>query len=311
MRCGHRSCAAAPREERLLKLGNEAIDEENFDLARDYQRQLQERGFIGSWELKARLHTAEGEHEEALATVEEALKLIEDDFVLWTQKGNILSDLGRYPLSEKAYARARQCPNAYLPDVDLNEALMSLRRERPETALSLAENVLSEEEAEARHPRARELKVSALVGLGRGDELESFLNTFEEEERSRLWTVASARFDDLGRSDEALNCALKAARLDRKNGDALYHVRESRRAESPSSKAWKLVVLCRSAGMSGYTSYSVVAASPEEGLKLCREVEPDSLELLELESSEVVEAESGLLEGVYNRTGILFFDEEE
>ena len=54
-----------------------------------------------------------------------------------------------------------------------------------------------------------------------------------------------------------------------------------------------------------------VAASPEEGLKLCREVEPDSLELLELESSEVVEAESGLLDGVYNRTGISFFNDEE
>ena len=104
---------------------------------------------------------------------------------------------------------------------------------------------------------------------------------------------------------------MKAARLDRTNGEALYQVRESRGLESPSSKAWALVVLCRSAGKSGYISYSVVAAGPGEGLKLCREVEPDAVELLELESSAIVEAESGLLDGVYARSGIAFFEEEK
>jgi len=107
-------CSPAPKQvsdeyaresERLLSLGNEAVDSGEYEKAAEFQKQLQQRGYIGSWELKARLHTADGEHEQALSTVNKALEMVDSDFILWTQKANILSDLGRYDQSEEAYSK--------------------------------------------------------------------------------------------------------------------------------------------------------------------------------------------------------------
>lgn len=300
----------ARESERLLSLGNEAVNSGEYERAAELQEQLQQRGYIGSWELKARLHTAEGEHEKALSTVNEALEMVDSDFILWTQKANILSDLGRYDQSEAAYSKARRCPNVSIGDVDFNEALMSLRRDDPERALELLESVLNNKEANIHHDRAMGMKVRALVLLQRDEDLKKFIEASPEEERSRLWTEAASEFYAQKNADSALSLALKAARMDRTNESALYYIREIRNRVTPSSKGWKLVVRCRRGEMEAMCSFIVVATDPDEGLKFCRELESPGVELLSIESAEQIDLEAPSPEGVYKRSGLAFFHGE-
>jgi len=194
--------------------------------------------------------------------------------------------------------------------VDLNEALMSLRRDDPERALELLESVLNNKEAGTHHDRALGMKVRALVLLQRDEDLKRFIEASPERERSRLWTEAASEFYAQKNADSASPLALKAARMDRTNETALWYIREIRGQGTLSSKGWKLVLRCRRGEMEAMGSFIVVATDPDEGLHFCREVESPDVELLSIESAEQIDLEAPSPEGVYKRSGLAFFDGE-
>lgn len=78
----------AQESQRITQLANQAVDAGKLGDAETHAEQLSDRGYIGAWEIRARIHTAREEHEQALRVIDEGLGLVPEYDVMWAQRGS-------------------------------------------------------------------------------------------------------------------------------------------------------------------------------------------------------------------------------
>ena len=297
----------AEESARLTREGNEAIDDGDLETAEKRAAQLKDRGYIGAWELRARLHTAHEEHEQALKVLDEGLALVDDHWVLWVQRGNTLSDLKRWEESAESYSKGRVL-GGNKADIDFNEGLMRLRQGAHAKALPLFKGALASEESALRDRAAQDAAV-CLAALKRVSEIATWLKPFEPEVQSQAWIEVADYYLEVKDKPKALEAALTAARLHRKNEDALWYVREADLRYSKKAHHWQLVVSGSRDGTPFTTGYRVLAESPEQGLELARRLETSGTKIQVIDEKTRGERDSKNPLGVYKRFGFAFYDD--
>ena len=298
----------ALESQRITRVANQAVDAGKLGDAETHADQLAERGYIGAWEIRARIHTAREEHEQALKVIDEGLKLVPDYDVMWTQRGNTLSDLERWDESSESYGKARSVGGEN-PDVDFNEALMNLRRDRYDVALRLVQRVLKSPAPGGYTDRVRAMEAYCLAALSKTSELESLVASRPIQEQAGLWLEASSAYLELGRKELALDAAICVAKLGRESDEeALWYVREAENRRSKSASLWTLIVEGREENLPFITSYHVVAETKEQALDFVRRLEPSRVELMKLDDATKREPAQDVPLGVYQRLGRAFYD---
>jgi hypothetical protein len=141
-----------------------------------------------------------------------------------------------------------------------------------------------------------------------------------DEQLSEIYNWAAYALWELEKNEgEAFVLAKKAFHFNRANEKALKLLREIKNIYSEKTRTYKLLTVGHyprtfigdSTLLSFYTSYIVVADSPEEGLKLIKDIEANEIgEELKIDESEVLEHRPDLPKGVYKTLGLIFYDRE-
>ena len=249
---------------------------------------LEELRFSGAFELAALAHLQRGETAEAAAVLERGVGLAPDVWLNWQLLGNARSDLGRFDEAAAAYDRAADCSEAYVPSIDLNRAVLALRRG-------------DDEEARDRSGALLEVDDEALAASAHA-----------------TWIGARAR---LGEDAAALAGELteKIQESDSASSQQLWQLRELVGRSSPNARAWRLVLhaqpglmLVAEDVLGAYTCVDVVADTPEEGAALVRPLVAEEL-VAKFEVDEVEDlgprAEDPC--GVYALRGFTFYSSND
>lgn len=289
--------------QRLTRLGNESIDDGDLETAERYIAQLRERGYIGAWELQARIHTARDENDKAIKVLDQGLSMDSDDWVLWLQRGNVLSDLKRWGESADSYARARKL-DGVSSDIDYNEGLMLLRQERYDEALPLFQSAASVADAAYKN-QAVGYSAGCLASLGRVDEVPSLLKPHTSEAQSQGWVEVANFYIRAGKKPKAREAALRAARLDRENSESLWCLRELNLQRSEKAHLWTMFVSGTEGGREFSTGYRVVAETSDQALHYAREIEAPSLKIDSIDKATKGPANKNPM-GVYERIELVY-----
>jgi tetratricopeptide (TPR) repeat protein len=271
-------------------------------------------------------HQALGEGDKAIAVLNEGLEKAPHVWVLWHLLGNLLSDKGEYVEAQHAYDMALACPTVNESWVNYNLAVLRGRQGRYEEALDACLNVTGDELRTA----VRLLTASLLNSLRRYDEAIQLAEeiiaeiSYQEDPSEEDLRSLGTAYAELSRGlyegkdvrDLALETALKALTFNKSDWLALKMVRDIRDRRAEDSRWFKVVIEGRwyepfegQNELPGFfSSYELVAGSPEQCLDLIKEIEHEKvIDSLEVEQIETLDPAPGELLGVYWRSGYAFF----
>lgn len=163
----------------LMELGEFVIGRESLEAA---MRREPAMG-IG-WFTLCMIYVASGDYEQAVSASTRALHYFADDPVLWTNRGQALHVLKRFPEAMECYDRATQLtPDDYLPWLSMGRLLL-LDLERPERAVGpLKESLRLAPENE----HAAWLLALAYLRQAKYDEAWGLLTQMLEAHPDHLW----------------------------------------------------------------------------------------------------------------------------
>jgi tetratricopeptide (TPR) repeat protein len=317
--------------EELMEEGLRALEQSDLRKAARIGRKLIGKRHSAGFELSAKAEWELENREKAVKVLEEGVEAAPGVGSLWELLGCFLSDLERYEASHAAFERALET-SPEPAGVHYNIALLLGREGKWGEALEVLETAgpggdpaLSIEWELARitalnhlerHEEAGAEATAVLESLGDEDDGGSR----DEQRAGFLAERAVARwFADRDR-DGATADALEALRLHRGCDKALWALREIEGVPSPAARYFRILATGRwhepieegKAAPSFYTTYEVVADSPEEALDLARRLEPPEVRArIEIEEVEDLEARPEDPKGVYRLTGRAFWSPEK
>jgi tetratricopeptide (TPR) repeat protein len=318
--------AAIEDVDKLMNQAYELLDSFQCEEALQVGEKLKTLGYSGAFEVMALAYQTLGETDKAIAVLNDGLEKVPHVWVLWHLLGNLLSDKGEYTEAQHAYDMALACPGVNKPWVHYNIAVLLGRQAKFEDALDRSLLVTGDDLGLAR----RTLTASLLNSLERHDEA----ITVAEEIISQVSAATDASDEDIrsmgtayaelsrglweGRMDRqgATECANKALALNKSDWLALRMLRELKARNSDNSSWYKIVVEGRwhepfegeKVAPGFFSSYELVADSPELCLEMIKEIEPEEVrDSLKLEQVEQLESCPGEPQGVYWRSGYAFF----
>lgn len=121
------------RAKRLDARARELIDAGLWDEALVLARKLRTLQHGAVYEIEARAWTGLEKHEEAVRVLREGLALEPNDWRNWLLLGSCLANLGRFDDTASAYDRAGQCEDCDKHVLEVNRAILELRRLDPLT----------------------------------------------------------------------------------------------------------------------------------------------------------------------------------
>lgn len=276
----------------LYDQGRALIEEEEFEAALAIGRKLRKLRFSGAYEIEGLAYSGLDRDDDAVRVLREGLAIEPSVWVNWLLLGSCLSRLGNYDEALLAYDRAQASPQSDRDMVELNRAIVGIRREDYAFALRHLDAIHSYENAPARL-RAIGCRVRALQGLGRVAQAEDLgLRTLREwrdtndgEGKSDIAEIALVLGEiRLGRGDDreaVLAHAIEWWRATRQER-LLWLVREAQPLRSPESHYFRLLLHGTISPGSDvdvdaqgfYSSADVVADSPEEALAFVLQLDP-------------------------------------
>lgn len=129
--------------EKLYLQAKESLEHANFARAAELGEQLIRMRFSGGYEVLARSFAGRAEYGLALTVLKQAVREAPSVWSLWAELGNAHSQLQGFEEALTAYRKARRCPGADLEQLDLNEAILAFRQNRPKRASELLDDLLS------------------------------------------------------------------------------------------------------------------------------------------------------------------------
>lgn len=122
-----------PKDEaRALQIMNEAfacLDRGDISGAEGGADQLAAMRHSASFEVKAEIRHARGDHRGAIEVLSDGVKAAPGVWLLWQSLGNAHAMVGQYPEAQEAYVKALACPAADASTVHFNRA-MAFARDR-------------------------------------------------------------------------------------------------------------------------------------------------------------------------------------
>ena len=310
-----------PNIAHLVKQANDYIEFGDLDKALKIGYKLKKSRYSGAFEIIARVYYAKEDIQQAVKILHEGVTVNPKDWLLWVQLGNYLSDLECYNDADAAYKMAINSSNSDISQVELNMAVLYERMERFDEAIEICKNLLNTE----KDPEIRFRTLLLVVNLHRdislydqalfyGNNAVSLLSNshdFETSEISRLYSALAYIVWQQKDKDLSL-CYIRQALLNnRLNEDALWLLREITNLKSSHSKYFHLLIYGKQNSEEFFTNFGIIADTPEEALYFAKEFEPNEFrKAFQIEKSQVLRSAKEELKGVYESTGIVFFDSE-
>lgn len=320
------------RFEKRLEKGYRALEEGDLEAALEIAGELEPTRLPEAFELAARAHELAEDPAAALEVLERGAEVAPDAWAIWQMLGIYRSDRGELDPAAEAFEKALTCDECWRDLVLLNQAILAQRREDPERALRLVEQVEDEELADQR----ASLEIDAKIDLGQLDAAETLARQIidsvevddpdaedfdlEDYERVASAWIALARIS-LARGQpeaDAREYLLQAYQIDPGNSDVLWYLREIDNELSASAKYYRLVLR----GIFGagdpfyqdaqgfWAKYDVVSDTVEEALRYIRRVErARPCRFLEVDECEILETAEDQPKGVYQVSVWALFDE--
>lgn len=293
-------------------------------------RELEGLRHSSGFEIQALAHANLGNVAYAIEVLQRGVEKAPAVWLLWQLLGNNYSNEERYDEAVQAYERALDCPHVDTLSVHYNVATVLSRQDRPVEALS---------HLELAHVGAADQKLVLLVAsqriallaqIGRHEEAlregrrlitkGRVEGTLDELTAPVLGEYASALWTGPRDREGALEAAWEAIQLDKNDRAAMWVLRELNTQASSEGCFYRLLLVGQwhesldedDEPPGFFTTYEVVADSPDEALEVARLFEPDAVrDTLKIEESEAVEARPGEPKGVYSASGYSFFPGRE
>lgn len=278
--------------EQLWEDGLEALETSDWDEAEACGRKLEKIQFSGGFELSARAWIGRGETERAVAVLERGIAAAPEVSRLHELLGSAYSAAGRLEDALRAFDVALQCPDADPDSVQLAAAGVLLTHQHPKRALERVERVTSA----AYRPFAIRLRLMGLLesgdfarceALGNEALLSVDLTPLTPLQRSQLHSMLAWALHNQGKDrDRALKLAWEAIEIELSNHPAAELIRILNGLRSTSTREFEIMIRAdwhgehpqdstSSARVVGFFStYLVLADSPEEALEFIRPFEP-------------------------------------
>ncbi len=313
--------------EKIYNQAQELLLEGDITKARKIGKDLVKKGYSGGFEILALCFLDEEKPNDAIKTLIEGTTKIPQSWLLWRQLGNLYSDQKEFEKARECYAKTHTCPGVDLSLIDFDLALTFFREENYFKSLEILDALPDEWQAQSAALKASNLnaleqyddaikhcrKFIAIVEQRSMDSDHSQdlpeITDFYSELASALWAKE--------KSTEALILLIKAIRINPIHF-ALAKLREIQNLESHQSNYFYLLVQGKwneplNEGESipdFYRRYQIVADSLDEALEFAKILEPDEVaKTLTINESKVEEPDSGMLKGVYEASGHIFYVE--
>jgi tetratricopeptide (TPR) repeat protein len=315
------------RAETLYDEARELLDSRLNDKALAIGRKLRKLRYSGAFEIEGLAYSGLDRNEDAVRVLREGLALAPDAWPNWLLLGSCLSNLGRYDEALLAYDRANACAGADRSAIDLNRAIVAMRREDYASVLRHLEGIyITDPDMRFRVIACR---VTALRGLGRVAEAEDLGSRTLNEWRDTNDTAGKADAGDIALEVGEMRLergedrnVLRSFAIDwwraTRRQSLLWLIRELLPRRSGGSQYFRLMLHGTISPESGlavdargfYGSVDVVADSPEEALALLVEIDPPEAGVaLTIEETTVREPRPEEPKGVYAVRGRAFYKE--
>lgn len=305
----------------MMERAYSLLDEHEVQEAREIGEELKKVRFSGGFEILAACCLQDDDQEGAIKILEEGTSVVPQAWPLWRQLGILYSDQKRHDLARSCYEEALACPGVEEPLLRFDQALVHYREWRHDEALRLLDALPEKWKV----PSAA-LKASVLNRLERYEEaidhcrffLENNAENFSAREQRTLMVELAVALWEKDKSPEALPLLRRAVVME-SDLYALQKLRELNDRRSAQASHFCLIVKGKwhepfdgeSHVLQFLRALEVVADSPEEALGFARELEPEPVAAsLVIDEYEEMEAQPGLLKGVYEATGHIFFEKE-
>ncbi len=312
--------------ERLYRIGMRHLAAEEWDDALVIAATLEEQRYSGAFELAGLAHTAKGDRDAAISTLQRGVEVAPSAWINWQLLGNYLSDRGDYAAAKTAYDTAIDCPGAWLCSIHLNQAILAARVDKPDEALHFA-GLVKDPELSA---RAEGIRIDVLVDLGQPEEAlevaEKLLSELvsdpaDEELIGDVHAqLAELRCRSGAAEDDVRELLMTGLSYDPNNGSILTSIRELANQTSPTAQYFRILLhgpLQQEEDLDAdaigfFAGFDVVADTLEEALAIIRGFE-DSPSLLHagVEECEILESRPDGLKGIYSRDTWHLYDTNE
>jgi tetratricopeptide (TPR) repeat protein len=313
------------RTQRLWKKAAAALEARNFDDALSLGQQLETEKYSGAFDIAAQAYAGLGRMNEAISTLERGLIVAPLVWLNWELLGNYRSDAGLFEDAGRAYAEALKCDNVWSESIFLNQAVLALRRGRPEEASALIDRIKSPE----LELRAADIKTSALLHKGDCAGVVALCNDLRSRRKlleanneylaSILANQARAMVRLGSEVSEARKLLLEALATTPDSGKALQCLREIEGASSARANTYGVTLSFvldpgeqRKLGALGYLrSGQAIADTPEEAVLYFTDLEGSPTPSLKGPAdTHLIEASNGAIKGVILRSPRLFYTSE-
>lgn len=321
----------AKRAEKLLARAEEAFERHEHDLVLRTAEKLLAMRHTAGFEWKARALSRLGKRSEAIAVLEEGVRVAPQVPALWSHLGEQRSDAKDFDGARAAFARLESFGRPWTEAAVANDALVMWRDGRYADAILRLETIDDPGDAGLRQFVAG-IRVDSLFGAGRLDE------AVQVAEQAIAWMAASPEQDSPSWSEgrarirvtlahaswqrdrcapEAIARCLEAV-ADGARGEVFDLIREIEAHDATRARPFRLMCegRARIAVVGGddphaaepklrgfLCTYDVLADDPADGLAFVRRVEEQLLgdRLVSLEVSKVLEVEKSVSggKGVY------------
>lgn len=311
------------RAERLFEKGLDLVEQLDYEAAMSVAERLDAMRFSGAFEITAQVQAAKGDLPAAVAVLEEGVTRAPGAWPNWQLLGNYRSDLELYDAAEDAYERALECAECRRDSVELNRAILALRRKQPERALELAKRVQDPDLAFRRWG----VELDALLALDDFEAAATLAERLRHDERLTaepgelafvLVALAEARRALSAPKDEVRCLLLEAYRLDSANARAVKVLRFLDGEPSATAKLLRLLVHVRfaqqdprSADAEGfYAFYDVVAEDVDDAGSHVERLEQQGTGIgLKIEEHRILDDHAAGPKGVVAVSSRAFYDE--
>lgn len=303
------------------------------DRALEIGKELIRMRYSGGFEIAALAHLQNDAPEDAVSILEKGVDLAPEAWTLWQLLGNCYSEDDRIDEAMKCYQRALECPEVDPNPVHLNIAIALSRAGQYERSNAELMFVTSPETqprkyairlgnyAEQKRWSDIMLEASALFPqlIEINDEEVTIASASDLSRIMSRWAEASIEVDE-SNLDFARDYAISALEFDSQNEIALRVIRRcDNEYKTRDDSLYRILVEGKwdepfegEDDVEGfYSTYWVLAASPEEALGYAKNIEKGKVAAtmrLEDWDTEPTEAADDL-KGVYGRSGYQFFKE--
>jgi tetratricopeptide (TPR) repeat protein len=270
----------------LIDQGYAALEEGDLRRAKRCASALHRAGNSGGYAIQARVEWARGQHDAAMATLQEGVRKVPQDFVLWDFLGEYLSNRERYEEAVRAFDASRRAGGDPLV-AEFNLALVRQREGRLNDALNILDALDASQASPSQLISLGDLRIFVLNRLDRFEEALAAYETLPPTEdaplnvRARLLAErAYALFKARDARAEAWEMARKALDLNRENDSALWVLREIRGMRSRRAQRIRVTIQAPAPEMGGipFTShFMIVADTLVQALQFVQEIEMEEI----------------------------------